>query len=229
MLQNAWFCFVATSALAAPQHPSSQPQQAPLHSVQSLPQQPPATGTNAQPIRQTNPWETPPAFRHASPAESWLQSATTINPAPLPSHPPSPKAAATPQPLPGQGGEVTSSTGVAHWYQQGKALPTLKELHQSHQMTFMTQQQQQLQAMQQQQQKAKQNGTAQTSNGTGASATPLTNTNPWSTHAPLGPTSSDPFDAAWATKSPNSAKSSQSSNPFQSTGDTITQTFKVQL
>ena len=100
-------------------------------------------------------------------------------------------------------------------------------------MNFMTQQQQQLQAAQQQQlqqakAQAKQNGSAQSSASAGAGSV-VTNSSPWTSHAPLGPTSSDPFDAAWATKSPNSAKSAQSSNPFQSAGDAITQTFKVQM
>ena len=212
----------------------------------------PAATNATQPIRQTNPWQPPAAFQaSASPAENWLQSTATVlssgsqaqtaaapvvaaaqpvAPSPpqhtvsvhaltaathnnAPTFAPAASSIGTPPPVaprqapvPVQRSQTVDNSQV-QWYHQ-KA-PTLKELQQSNQMNFLSQE-------------AQQHNGSVSSPTTGQSVQAAS---PWAAQ-PLGPTTSDPFDAAWATKSPNVKP--PSSNPFQS-GDTVTQTFKVQL
>ena len=118
-----------------------------------------------------------------------------------------------------------ATTQSQQWYNKQKA-PTLKELQQTDKLTFMSQQQQHL--AQQQQQNGGVSGSVPfpVSPAPAQSATNATSS-PWTAQPALGPTSSDPFDAAWATKSPNVKP--PSSNPFQSGGDSVTQTVKMQL
>lgn len=150
----------------------------------------------------------------------------------------------------------TIDTADLQWYNQQKA-PTLRELQQrnqlanfqsasssppqpQHQITQHHQQQQLLQQQQQQQQQVtpppkliqapvasvhippRQQAIVSQSSVTSTSSV---GKDPWS--VPLGPTTTDPFDAAWATKSPNTKQ--VSSNPFHPGGDAVSQTFKMQL
>lgn len=226
---------------------------------------------SVEPIRQTNPWETPPAFRHNSPAESWLMSAAATSISNAPGNKPvaasdgSPATSSTALHVNAQ--QPTAQKNVAplisssshlrsqsvdtaadlDWYNQQRA-PTLRELQQRNQLiaNFKSEQHTAASAVLPPQPQVPASSLHNQPLQQVTNTSTVTNTqvqqrqvppvpgggDPWSA-APLGPTSSDPFDAAWATKSPN-VKQQQpqaSLNPFHAAGggDAVTQTFKVQL
>jgi len=167
-----------------------------------------------EPVRQTNPWASPPpSASKVSDAEFWLNTtATSVSGSPYQQQQPHQQQQgvnglqfhpAARAPHLGQLRSHSVDTAEVHHHQRA---PTLQELSNRNPAAF-------------------QSVSSTTTTTTTTATRTTTNNNPWASKPAPTTHGVDPFDAAWAAKS---VSKNNNTNPFQK-ADTVTKTFEAQV